>query len=607
MKQKDYSGILRYLLVGFVILAIGIALGYYQITPTRAPKDNQVEMITLEAIEGEAANYSMVMSHLYEMAKAPHPSGSDEIDKVRNYILTQFDKIGCEYQVQDFTVDMTDTIREKVAAYQNHIKGDPEEQKFLEEYYASLGFASYEEWYRADIQCTDTNILNCVNYIVKIDAPDTDNGVMFVSHYDSTSYGPGAGDDLISVASMLEALRDVKSKGNLSNDMYFLFTDAEELDLYGAAAFVPEYPEMKDSIDLVINLEARGNNGPLLMFQTSDHNKQIVKEVSKALDQISMYSSTAAFYKTMPNDTDLTEFLDAGYTGINFAVIGGSEHYHQMTDNYENLNRNTAYMYYKTTMDLADYFSNSDLKNLSSSEDAVYFPFFKGNTVIISNLAMFIFSCLVGIASFIWIILLLLQKETKIKECAGTFVSLLFILVGAALGGFLGGMLYNKIRGSGSLADLIGRLNILFYIICFFIILDSLIHVFQAAKKASSKQTLILSGLLVFNLLNWVCTFLLNSLAYLFTVPLLLLLLYSILLYTVKDSKKKKYISYGYLLLQGIIVLMLYTPIVYMMYSALSSSFLYVNTILVGLAVQPIAIICASVLNISKPIESEKL
>lgn len=169
-----------------------------------------------------------------------------------------------------------------------------------------------------------------------------------------------------------------KSKNQLKNDIYFLFTDAEEIYLWGADTFVKDNPDMINNIDLVINLEARGNSGTLLMFQTSDRNMGLAKALDKAVSHNTMFSFITAIYKTMPNDTDLTRFLDTGYPGMNFAMVGGSENYHQNTDNYKNLDRDSAYMYFKTTTGLADYLSTVDLNTLESKEDAVYFPFLKG-------------------------------------------------------------------------------------------------------------------------------------------------------------------------------------------------------------------------------------
>lgn len=49
------------------------------------------------------------------------------------------------------------------------------------------------------------------------------------------------------------------------NDIVILISDAEELGLLGAGAFVEHHPWAKD-IGLVLNFEARGSGGPSYML-----------------------------------------------------------------------------------------------------------------------------------------------------------------------------------------------------------------------------------------------------------------------------------------------------------------------------------------------------
>ena len=80
----------------------------------------------------------------------------------------------------------------------------------------------------------------------------------------------------------------------------------------------------------------------------------------------------------LPNDTDLTVFReDANINGINFAFIDDHFDYHTSQDTYENLDRNTLMHQgdYLTTM--LDYFAFSDLENLDTDTDSVYFNFQK--------------------------------------------------------------------------------------------------------------------------------------------------------------------------------------------------------------------------------------
>ena len=86
---------------------------------------------------------------------------------------------------------------------------------------------------------------------------------MFVSHYDTMEWTLGAADATTPIAAMLEALRVHSQNNNLTNNLHFLFTDAEEVAALGAFAFSRDFPNMINEVDLLINLEAVGNSGGL--------------------------------------------------------------------------------------------------------------------------------------------------------------------------------------------------------------------------------------------------------------------------------------------------------------------------------------------------------
>jgi len=112
--------------------------------------------------------------------------------------------------------------------------------------------------------------------------------------------------------------------------------------------------------------------------------------------------------------TDFTVFRDYGFAGLNFAVLGGHEHYHTMTDNFENLNRNTAWHYLATTMALADYAANNSLSALrEQSRDAVFFTFLPGNMVV---LTMTTANILIGLAFAVALAFLIYRFKTKMQK-----------------------------------------------------------------------------------------------------------------------------------------------------------------------------------------------
>ena len=65
---------------------------------------------------------------------------------------------------------------------------------------------------------------------------------LLVAHYDSVTNSRGAGDDGAAVAALLETARIVMAGPKLRRSIFILFTDAEEVGLLGALAFVHEHP-----------------------------------------------------------------------------------------------------------------------------------------------------------------------------------------------------------------------------------------------------------------------------------------------------------------------------------------------------------------------------
>ena len=138
-----------------------------------------------------------------------------------------------------------------------------------------LGFDVYQQKTESHIHLAPANPeVELTNILFRLEGTNSNDSpaVMLVAHYDSSRNGPGAGDDGVGVASVLEIARMLKSQPALRNDVIFLLTDGEEYGLLGAARFCEEHAWAKQ-VRVCINLEARGTSGPSLMFQTSEGNE----------------------------------------------------------------------------------------------------------------------------------------------------------------------------------------------------------------------------------------------------------------------------------------------------------------------------------------------
>jgi Peptidase family M28 len=175
-----------------------------------------------------------------------------------------------------------------------------------------------------------------VRNLVATIGPAEGNHLLLVSHYDSTPAGPGAADDGIGIASMLEVAALLRAR-TLTRPVTFLFNEGEESGLLGARAFLERDP-LAGRVDTAINLESRGVNGPAIMFETSRPNGAAVALYRIAGRPVANSLSTD-LYRLIPNSTDVAVFEARPWTILNFAVIGNETRYHSAGDDLASLDR----------------------------------------------------------------------------------------------------------------------------------------------------------------------------------------------------------------------------------------------------------------------------
>src|SRR5438270_557600 len=270
------------------------------------------------------------LRHVRAIAQKPHPTGSEEIERVRRYILGELAALGVVAEVQAVEVV-------------------PRQ--------ASAGWPVLA----ARVQ----------NIVARVPGTAGGRALMLAAHYDSVPTGPGASDDGAGVATLLETLRALKSGPPLKNDLILVFTDAEELGLVGARGFADEHPWMRD-VGLVLNFEARGAGGPSLMFETSEGNGTLIRGLAAAAPHAVANSLMYAVYKRLPNDTDMTVFKRASAAGLNFAYADRITSYHTALDSADELDERSLQHHGSYALALARRFGDLDLGNLKS-RDAVYF------------------------------------------------------------------------------------------------------------------------------------------------------------------------------------------------------------------------------------------
>ncbi len=277
------SGKRQLQLLGLIAIAWLIALEclvWARLTPPAVvPADAPLETFS-------AARAAQVLERLLGNGE-PHPAGSPAQGQVRARLLGELRSLGLEPEVQ-------------------------------------VGVAC-----AADGTCAELhNVLAMVSGL----EPTLELGLM--AHYDSVPAGPGAGDDGQGVASSIEIARSlVAARPRVG--VALVLTDGEELGMLGAQLFVDKHP-LAPRLRTVLNLEARGSRGPSLMFETTPNNARLIEAFSSAPRPVSS-SLFATVYRTLPNDTDLSVLARHGIQGLNFAFVGGVEHYHTSKDSLATL------------------------------------------------------------------------------------------------------------------------------------------------------------------------------------------------------------------------------------------------------------------------------
>jgi Zn-dependent M28 family amino/carboxypeptidase len=138
------------------------------------------------------------------------------------------------------------------------------------------------------------------------------------------------------VGMQLETLRALRTGPRLRNDVIFLFTDSEEGGMLGAKLFAEEHRWAKQ-VGLAMNFDTRGTRGPAVMFETSEGNGRIVREVAAAAPYPVTSSVSYEVYKLLPNDSDLTFLKKMGCAALNFGYIADVVYYHTQYDDLEHL------------------------------------------------------------------------------------------------------------------------------------------------------------------------------------------------------------------------------------------------------------------------------
>ncbi|MEO8452657.1 MAG: M28 family peptidase, partial [Gemmatimonadota bacterium] len=308
------------LLCGLTLIALSAAL-IIRANRTPAPR----------SAGGPATEFSAerAMRHVRAMAERPHPTGSADNARVRAYLVAELTALGLTPEIQEATGVGT---RYQVAG-------------------------------------------RVYNVLARV-AGTSPRGpaVLLMAHYDGVEAAPAAGDDAAGSSMVLETLRALRAGPPLVHDVIALFTDGEEAGLLGAAAFVREHRWAADAgAGVTLNFDNRGTGGRVFMFETGAGNLDVVR-VLRGAPGVSATSLMVTVYRTLPNDTDLSEVALLNGPALNFAFAAGVERYHTTEDDVAHLDPGSVQSGGAQMLALARAFGTGPLPRPHTG-DAVFFDF----------------------------------------------------------------------------------------------------------------------------------------------------------------------------------------------------------------------------------------
>ena len=413
------------------------------------------------------------MAYLAEFATEPRPVGSEANERTERYLVEQLRDAG-----------MTVEVQEAVGAN------------------SSPGRATFG---RVD------------NIIATVPGSDPTGTLFLAAHHDSSEKGPGAADDGVAVAALLETVRALEQP---RNDLVVLITDGEEEGLLGADAFVREHPLGQDG-GVLLNFEARGVSGPSLMFETSRDNAELADLFTEIAPNPRGDSSMVEVYRILPNNTDFTVFAANGFEGLNFAYIEGAARYHTEGDSIEHLDRGSLAHHGENMLALTRELGRTDLTTLSADHDDTYFRLF-GLTVSYPNGAVWPLAVL---ALLLVVALTWLAARARLATVPGVLVGAASALVPLLVAFGLGQLLWTVLVWLRPTYDVAGGLlhrPVAYHAAMIGLGLLALLAWYLLLRRRLGPVALAVAGLVWPALLGLLCAVFAPGAAFLFTVPVVL-------------------------------------------------------------------------------------
>jgi hypothetical protein len=365
------------------------------------------------------------------------------------------------------------------------------------------------------------------NVMVRIAGENPGNALLLVTHTDSVSYG--AGDNATGVAVLLEAGCSLNATGKFNNDIIMLFEDGEEQGYLGGYAFAKSDPSI-ETIRGVIAMDTAAW-GPVVLLQTTPENEAFIRAYGESVDNPVAFSFFAdADWNISRDNSEIQPFYEIGIQGIDFEDPTAFSGKHSDTDTTEYIKIGSLQKMGDQVVALARYMADTNLVSQSKSQLS-YFSLWGIGLVRYPATWNLVFSILASIG---FIALVMRQTKQSAFTYKSISISTLFIFltfVGVVCFTLIAGMAFEKIfpNPNPNIDSYLIPASLPFFLGVLVLVGFGYISLRRIITKQFGRAAGNDAGLLCWLLLSIVSAILLQAGSYLFTIPILIAVLISLL------------------------------------------------------------------------------
>jgi hypothetical protein len=198
--------------------------------------------------------------------------------------------------------------------------------------------------------------------------------VLVAAHYDSAVMSPGAADDGVGVATVVETARCLAAGPRPSRSIVFLLDEGEELGLFGAQGFL-HHRWAKDVVTYV-NLEAAGCKGRPILFQTGPGDPWLASAYARSVPHPhgTVMGQDVFQSGVIPSDTDFRVYRDEGkLRGLDVALYRDGWGYHTTRDTVDRLEKGSLQEMGDNTLAVLREMAAMDIPSGHIASSAVYY------------------------------------------------------------------------------------------------------------------------------------------------------------------------------------------------------------------------------------------